>query len=105
MGSNDWPDTLFSPEAKQWGLRGDPYLWSELREALRGQQEPPTPEAFRAVIMDTLESLLGCQIEADIDVYVERFAHGGMSSGQVSGVWWVGTGIPLLVDRFIGWKA
>lgn len=30
---------------------------------------------------------------------IKQFAHGGMSSGCVSGNWWIKTGIPLLQSR------
>ena len=30
---------------------------------------------------------------------IERFAHGGMSSGGVDNLWWIDEGIPLLKSR------
>jgi len=32
--------------------------------------------------------------------YVQEFAHGGMSSGFLSGEFWLNKAIPLLQDRF-----
>ena len=90
---------LFEPEPDQWGLRGDPYLWQELKEQLGMAPAPDTEQELVALLGRTIKGLLGEPFTMDGQLYVERFAHGGMSSGWVSGEWWLVKGIPLLVKR------
>jgi len=91
---------LFEPEPDQWGLRGDPYLWKELKEQLGVAPAPDTEQELVALLGQTIEELVGEPLAKDGQFYVERFAHGGMSSGWVSGEWWLRMGIPLLVERW-----
>ena len=92
---------LFEPEPDQWGLRGDPYLWQELKEQLGMAPAPDTEQELVALLGRTIKGLLGEPFTMDGQLYVERFAHGGMSSGRVSGEWWLVKGIPLLVARWL----
>lgn len=39
-------------------------------------------------------------MRTDVRSYVEEFSHGGMSSGQLSGEFWIDKGIPLIVSRY-----
>ena len=105
MNERDWSDALFHAEPDQWGLRGDPFLWSELHRAMRAHQVPSSSEALRELLESEIGALLGRPLDRVSIIHVERFAHGGMSSGQVCGEWWLETGIPLLLDRFRGTKA
>ena len=43
--------------------------------------------------------LTGEELAEDSSVYVEEFADGGMSSGIITGNWWIVTGIPILKSR------
>ena len=91
-------DTV-EPEPDQWGLRGDPYLWQELKEQLGMAPAPDTEQELVALLGRTIKGLLGEPFTMDGQYFVDRFAHGGMSSGWVSGEWWLVKGIPLLVKR------
>ncbi len=99
-----WTESLFIPDPEQWGLRGDPSLWAELHRAMQAHQVPSSSEALKEVLVSEIGALLGRPLDRDSIIHVERFAHGGMSSGQVCGEWWLETGIPLLLDRFRGTK-
>ncbi len=76
--------SLFIPEPEQWGLRGDQYLWQELRDAL-DETVPPTDDGVENLLVTLIEDLAGVDIrrEAQESVYREQFAHGGMSSGHI----------------------
>lgn len=100
MDTAAWTDALFTPEPEQWGLRGDPFLWSALHTAMRSRQAPSSPEGLKELLVTEIGALLGRPLDRDSIIHVERFAHGGMSSGQISGEWWLEIGIPVLVDRF-----
>lgn len=101
--TTDGPEiaAVFAPEPQQWGLRGDPHVWTAMRELLAGQLIPEHASGVRAVFVDAFRQLV--KVDLDIDesetVYREQFSHGGMSSGHVSLLWWRNTGIPLLIDR------
>lgn len=67
---------------------------------LRGYHRPSSSEEFRELVIGVLTDLVGCPLHRDLYLYVDRFAHGGMSSGKVSGEWWMDTGLPELIRRF-----
>jgi hypothetical protein len=39
-------DELFAERPLNWGLRGDPYLWLDMRAELGATEDPGTAEAF-----------------------------------------------------------
>lgn len=83
-----------------WGLRGDPFLWAELEEVLFDAPLPRTYSAFSLDLEAAFEKATGVPISASGQVHVDRFAHGGMSSGMVSLEFWQQKAFPLLVKRF-----
>ena len=91
---------IFEEKPERWGFRGDPYFWDYLKE-LAGNMDIISPDALEKWIKEEYLSLSG---KALTDKYmdfavVERFAHGGMSSGGVDNQWWMNEGIPLLKSR------
>jgi hypothetical protein len=98
--NTEWIDHIFHPEPATWGLRGDPYLWRDLREALRNEIPPRSETALEALLNATVQRLLTDAPVHGESVYVERFAHGGMSSGRVCLRFWRDTALPLLCRRF-----
>lgn len=91
---------LLSPEPPQWGLRGDPHLWRELRESLASTPLPATEDELLALLEATYFQLVGAPISATAPTFVARLSHGGMSSGYVSPEFWRERAIPLLLARF-----
>lgn len=92
---------LFQPEPIQWGLRGDPYLWQEMSEALAALPLPPSEAQLAEILEATFERLIGLPTSAEeSSVFVERHAHGGMSSGHISVKFWRETALPLLLARY-----
>ncbi len=91
---------IFQHEPSSWGLRGDPYLWGEMKTAL-GERAFPRCEADLAVLLEqTYQQLTGASIRETQPVFVERYSRGGMSSGQVSPQFWLETALPLLCERY-----
>lgn len=92
---------LFQPEPIQWGLRGDPYLWQEMSKALAALPLPPSETQLAEILDATFERLveLSPRVE-ESSVFVERHAHGGMSSGHISLIFWRETALPLLLARY-----
>lgn len=90
---------LFEQGPGQWGLRGDPYLWQEMQERLMDIEVPQTAEELKTLLEDTYEEVTGYSISHEQIFVIERFKHGGMSSGGISPSFWINRGIPLLVER------
>lgn len=87
---------LFLQEPKQWGYRGDPYLWRELACMLASSPLPADVTALEAAIGSAFEAATGRSIHAQDEFSCERFAHGGMSSGMISPEFWQDDALPLL---------
>ena len=93
--------SLFDPTPSQWGLRGDPYLWEELRSNFSAVPLPESAKELQALLEKEFEALTETPLTTDKDILViERLAHGGMSSGGVSIPFWRETAIPLLIRRY-----
>ena len=93
---------LFAEKPKHFGLRGDQFFWADL-ESMFAFVEAGTlsEEEFIDSIYRLHRKVTGKELLADQDVKVDKYAHGGMSSGKVSGAWWIKEGIPTLVERFV----
>lgn len=92
--------SLFEQKPSGWGLRGDPYLWDEMRSYFDETPLPPSTRELAALIETAFASLTGHSISETDPIFVERFSHGGMSSGQISAKFWKETAIPLLCSRY-----
>lgn len=92
---------LFDPEPQTWGLRGDPSLWRALRDHLAEAHIPASPEATVSLLHAAFRDLAGVDLATATapSVYVERHAHGGMSSGMIHLDTWRQRLLPLLTDR------
>lgn len=91
---------LFEDVPRQWGLRGDPHLWQEMKATLGNAPYPATEEQLTALLEQTYQQLTGIPLTHGDPVFVERHSHGGMSSGYVSPQFWLETAIPLLRARY-----
>jgi O-acetyl-ADP-ribose deacetylase (regulator of RNase III) len=107
--------SLFDREPVQFGLRGDSYLWRELRGRFADTPLPDTWFTFRDLVTAAVEELIDVpltsrkykswQDEAAV-VYVPEFDPGhGMSAGAVHLPWWHHTGLPILLDRYAAVRA
>lgn len=104
MGGREVSDptigALFADEPGFWGLRGDPYLWQEMRERLSLVALPASEADLVSSIEREFASITGHTLKDKNDFYVERFYHGGMSGGYISGEFWVAVALPMLVQRY-----
>lgn len=87
---------IFDEMPEHWGLRGDSYFWKYLQEHI---PEDMTANGIKQWIKNEHYKLTGKRLTLWSTEYVEEFAHGGMSSGRISGEWWLTKGIPLLKSR------
>jgi hypothetical protein len=91
---------LFTEEPHTWGLRGDPHLWRAMRDHLAAVPLPQTLATLVETIEAAFLALSGHPLSAESRFFVERFAHGGMSSGHVSPEFWRETAVPLIKERY-----
>lgn len=90
---------LFRTRPLKWGYRGDPHLWWDMRQRFASVPCPATGEELAAIVSRTFEELTGQPITHPEHFYVEKYSHGGMSSGYVAPYWWRDTAIPFLRER------
>ncbi len=98
MADTDTLSALFETEPETWGLRGDPYLWREMRATASHLPLPDSVHDLACVVTTLFSAMTGASLDGD-DVFVERLAHGGMSSGMVASAYWREHLIPLLQER------
>lgn len=91
---------IFIEHPPHWGLRGDPYLWNELEEYFSRNAFHETTEDFEKQCELLFQQLTGFPISHRENIYIERYAHGGMSSGHVCPEFWRDKAFPLLRKRY-----
>lgn len=92
--------SLFAEGPWQWRLRGDPHLWREMHATLGSHAYPDTEEQLTVLLEQTYEQVTGMSLSHQEPFFIERFSHGGMSSGYVSPQFWAEIAIPLLRARY-----
>lgn len=91
---------IFEEEPGQWGLRGDPYLWKDLRDYMTNAQQPENEEEFEKLFHDAFKKITGEDLTPGRHIFMERYNFGGMSSGRIDSDFWIAKGFPLLRERF-----
>lgn len=91
---------LFAERPERYGLRGDYYFWEYLEEYFALHPEFIEKEDIAGVIKEQFREKSGAELTEEERVFVAEFSKGGMSSGYLSGDFWLNTAIPLLCDRF-----
>lgn len=90
---------LFSTPPSQWGLRGDPFLWREMREYFRSLPVDVMYEGLQETIEKAFIELTGHDMAGEESFFIERFSHGGMSSGHIDPESWRTTIVDVLASR------
>ena len=108
----DTVGALFEREPTQYSLRGDAYLWRNLRARFADTPLPGDWIELRTLVTGAIEEVVGERFDNRESaswhdpravVYVPEFDPGhGMSAGAVHVPWWVHTGVPILLDRYEG---
>lgn len=91
---------IFDNKPNKWGYRGDPYMWEHLKEYCKNIQVDCGEDRIKEIVKEQFKEITGEELTKKSDCYIEKFAHGGMSSGRVDGNFWVKTGIPLLIKNY-----
>lgn len=90
---------LFEPEPEKWGLRGDPYLWREMKEHFGDKEIPENKSDLQHSLFKYCSDRCKVSLNMAETAYVEDYDKGGMSSGVISCKWWRENGLPLLFSR------
>lgn len=96
---------LFRPKPQGWGLRGDPFLWRDLARVFRQVPLPDSSDTLKEMFDAAFLALTARPISNTDLFHVDRYAHGGMSSGQIDPGFWMHRGFPLLLSRYIAQQA
>lgn len=107
LSRNNMTSSLFREKPKQWGLRGDPFLWDEMRKELRDTPLPRDGDQLSELVKQTFTQLTGIEwsdFEKKDCHFVERYAHrnSGISRGAISAEFWKSKALPLLLSRLEG---
>ena len=92
--------TLFFERPQQYGYRGDDYFWEYMEQYFAEHTELTTRKDIDSAIRQQFEHLPGVELTATAKPHVKEFDNGGMSSGYLSGDFWLNKAIPLLLERF-----
>lgn len=96
---------IFERTPRQWGLRGDPYLWEEMKKNCERKSLDIDDYELAGYVCEFFKKMTGIQLTYEAEAHVGELAHGGMSSGMVSGSFWISKGIPLLIENLHKIKA
>lgn len=91
---------LLEPEPTQMALRGDRFLWREMRDISNALPMPSDADNLATAVADMFLTLTGKPIDSSEYFYVEKYARGSMSSGYVDPEWWRNEANLLLAQRF-----
>lgn len=92
---------LFCEEPEQWGLRGDPYLWRELKYHLKQYSIECSLDEFIFKLKDEFEKITNHSFDTNKEIlYIQKYSHGGMSSGCISINFWKKRALDILINKF-----
>jgi hypothetical protein len=97
---NNSVSNYFDNPPIQWGLRGDPFLWNEMRTKIDTVNAPTTAKEFEDLLHKLFAELTGEKAKPGRNIFVPRYDLGGMSRGLVSSDFWLERGFHLIIQRF-----
>jgi len=92
-----YANELFLSQPCNWGSRGAPFFWAYMARTFSHIELPMPADAFRKKYMMEVQKL-GIPYGVDEYVHIPQFAHGGMSSGMVGGMF-VADALDVLLQR------
>ncbi|MBQ8173008.1 MAG: hypothetical protein IJY48_06815 [Mailhella sp.] len=97
MSDTRYLSELFDIQPPNWGLRGDPWFWQDLKQAFAHTAFPYSSPELVADIHRIFKEKTGEELSTTARPYVAAYDHGGNSAGRVSGKWWLTTAMPILI--------
>lgn len=90
---------IFEERPKQWGLRGDPYLWGDFEKGFSHICIPYSEEDFCKEFNRMFEKFTKFKIDSEDYIHIPRYSYGGMSSGVICKEFWLNKALPMLIKR------
>lgn len=90
---------IFEEPPEKWGLRGDPYLWDDLKKYFKNKVFPYPKATLINDIHRIFEDITGEELGTREISHVPEYEHGGMSSGDLSHAFWHEKALPLILSR------
>jgi hypothetical protein len=91
----------FDPEPIQWGLRGDPHLWRDMKLKTSATNIPTTGNELEKLLHKLFKELTGEAPEKGKNIYVKKYETLGMSKGMINSDFWLEKGFSLIIQRYI----
>lgn len=99
--TDNFVSKYFDPEPIQWGLRGDPHLWRDMKDKTATINIPTTENEFEKLLHILFKELTGEAPQKGKNIYVKKYETIGMSKGMISSDFWLDKGFSLLIQRYI----
>lgn len=90
---------LFNKIPQRWGLRGDPFLWTDLSEYFSKVPLPGSEIEFMIEFSIAFEKITGKTLASKEPIFIKKYDQGGMSSGYVDPGYWEQNLLPVLIER------
>ncbi|MDN3654512.1 hypothetical protein QWZ08_02675 [Ferruginibacter paludis] len=91
----------FDPEPIQWGLRGDPHLWRDMKQKTESANIPTTANELEKLLHKLFKNLVGEPPQKGKFIHVEKYETIGMSRGMICSDFWLDKGFSLIIQRYI----
>lgn len=91
---------IFNSKPGPWGLRGDILLWEDLKKEFESIELPCSKEYFTRVFEEKFEKLTNTKFYTsgiNVEIFIEEYDTGGMSSSLISLEFWKKVGLPHLL--------
>jgi len=98
---NNFVSKYFYPEPIQWGLRGDPYLWKDMKQKTESTNIPITANELEKLLHKLFKELVGEVPQKGNVIHVKKYETVGMSKGMISSDFWLEKGFALIIQRYI----
>ena len=92
---------FFDPEPIQWGLRGDPSLWRDMKVKTVRTNLPISSNDFEKLLYKLFIELTGELPQKGKNIYLKKYETIGMSIGVVCSDFWLDKGFSVLIQRYI----
>jgi hypothetical protein len=92
-----YANELFLSQPCNWASRGAPFFWVHMARHFSSDKLPMSGDGLRRKYLHEVERL-GIPYGVDEYVHIPQFAHGGMSSGMVGGMF-VANALDVLLRR------
>jgi len=93
---------IFEKEPDTWGLRGDAYLWEELKKKFKDFDYSKSNEEFAELLdYEFTQSISHAKTTESKNILImDNYPRIGMSGGHISIDWWQETGLPFLKTTY-----